>query len=155
MSTEQLNNLRSLAGLPVVESEATGVVDVTPSVQAVESPQKEVPADVRSALEHTIRSNAEEAENFQDKGDQQTRRFKNTVATFAMELDKMLDGTEDGFKRAGSHLHSALNIMVNLIPDVVVKYLSGNSSLELNTDEINKEGIRKHLRAYVDDIRNA
>lgn len=156
MSTEQLNNLRALAGLPVMEAAepSTGVVDVTPSVQAIESPQKEVPADVRKALEHTVQSHAQIASDEHDRGSAQSHRFHNTVATFAMELDKMLDGSEEGFKRAGEHLHSALNVMVNHIPDVVVRYLSGNAVAELNKEEINKEGIRKHLRSYVEDRRS-
>lgn len=152
---QQLNNLRDLAGIAIVESSdaGTGVVDVTPTVQAIESPQKEVPVDVRKALEHVAQTNNKDAEDQLAKGDQQTHTYKNTVSSFATELCHMLDGSEDGFKRAGQHLHSALNSIVNEIPDVVIKYLSGNSLSTLNTDELNKEGIRKHLRSYVEDRR--
>lgn len=155
MYTKQINDLRVLAGLPIVEAaEATVAGDVTSSVQYVSTPEKEVPANVSKALKDAIKCNADCAEDQGDQGSTQDQRFYNTLATFLSELDAMLDGTEEGFKRAGEHLHSAMNPIVDRVPDVVVKYLSGNASADLNKEDINKQGIRKHLRSYVEDRRS-
>lgn len=151
-----LNEMRRLAGLAVlseqVADQATGVTDVTATVAAVESPKKELPREVKTALTHMVDDSNEQGDKVSDANE---RAIKATVVAFGTELLNMLDGSEDGYKRAGQHLTSAASHITQQVPNVVVKYLSGNVVSGLNTDEINKEGIRKHLRAYVDDIRNA
>lgn len=157
MSASQLNEFRKLAGLPIEESDSAapvvGVTDVTSAVQAVEAPSKEVPAEVRKALKHAIETASSAAVEHAEKGQPGDAREQTIASVFATELDKMLDGTEEGFKRACEHLHSAVNHIVNTIPQVVVKYLSGNSQECMNSEEINKEGPRKHLRDYVNESR--
>ncbi len=158
MYHNQINEFRRLAGLPPLIQEAadasTGVTDLSSSVQAIESPEKKVPSEVRAALKQMVQDNADAGETAAENSQGSEARQRNTLASFAVELDNMLDDTEEGFKRAGQHMTAALGSMMHEIPDVVVKYLAGNVSAELNKDEINKEGIRKHLRNYVEELRN-
>lgn len=149
----QLNEFRKLAGLPVLEEEGTGLSDITTTVKPEATPTCEVPREVRSALKQAVAHEAKLGEEATEKGQQQEAYFRNTASAFLGELDAMLDGTTEGHKRAVQHMTSALQSIVHLIPDVVVKYLAGNSSEWLNTEEINKEGLRKNLRSYWEDSK--
>lgn len=152
----QLNEFRKLAGLPVLkEQDGTGLSDITTAVKPEATPACEVPSEIRSALKQAITHEAKLGEEATEKGQQQEAYFRNTASNFLNELDTMLDGTTEGHKRAVQHMTSALQSIVNLIPDSVVKFLSGNSSEWLNTEEINKEGIRKDLRSFWDDVKAA
>lgn len=150
----QLNEFRKLAGLPLLnEDDASGLSDITPSVKAEATPACEVPREIHTALKQATANEARLGEEAKEKGQQQEAYFRNTASNFMNELDTMLDGTTEGHKMAVQHMTSALQTIVHLIPDVVVKFLMGNSSEWLNTEEINKEGIRKDLRSYWEDAK--
>lgn len=156
MSQSQLNEFRKLAGLPVLEEqEASGLADITTSVKAEATPACEVPREIRSALKQAEARECKLGEEATEKGQQGEAYQRNTSAAFMKELNTMLDGTTEGHKRAVQHMTSALDSMVHLIPDEVVKYLSGNAQDWLNTQDVNKEGIRKGLRGFLDDVKAA
>ena len=137
-----INEMRRLAGLPPLAEQAdTGLADITPSVHAEASPACTVPREIRTALNQAEKHELELGEQAREKGQQQEAYFRNTTATFFKELNTMLDGTTEGHKRAVQHMTSAMNAHVNLLPDSVVKFLSGNSQDWLNCEDINKEGI--------------
>lgn len=150
----QLNEFRKLAGLPLLKEEnGTGLSDITTAVKPEATPACEVPREIRTALKQATTHEAKLGEEATEKGQQQEAYFRNTASNFMNELDTMLDGTTEGHKMAVQHMTSALQSIVHLIPDVVVKYLMGNSSEWLNTDPINKEGLRKDLRSYWEDSK--
>lgn len=155
MSNSDLQHLMVLSGVALNEQVDAGAIATEPKREEELPVQKEVPADVNKALVGFIKAAEEAASKAAMQGQDNERKERMTVAAYATELKTFLDGSEEGFKRAATHLHTARNTMTNELPDVIVKYLSGNALESLNTVKDNDiEVTKKRLKDYMDELRN-
>lgn len=149
-----LHELLNLAGVQIQES-GTTIADVTSTVHPVEAVKKDVPSKIKQALRHTVDSHTKQSEEFAAQGRTADARTHNTIASFASEIESMLDGTEEGFKRASTHIHTAQNNYINELPDAVVRYLTGSDVDELIMKHItgDKPAPRTTLKKRVESLR--